>query len=110
MEDKFGKVFAKKGRMTRRRRDFGLTFHRMACLRIEDGKQHHFILLPSSNRQSAIANRKSIGGFKRLQRIGHDPGANDDLVCGAHESGWPRMSAEGAKVSPLHSERTFNTL
>jgi len=33
-----------------------------------------------------IGNRKLTGGFKRLQRIRHDPGANDDLVCGAHES------------------------
>jgi hypothetical protein len=51
--------------------------------RIKDGGHHHFIFLPSSNRQSEIANRKSGGGFKRLQRIGHDPGANDDLVCSA---------------------------
>lgn len=32
-------------------------------------------------------------GFKRLQRIEHDAGANYDLVCGAHKSGWPRKAS-----------------
>jgi hypothetical protein len=35
--------------------------------------------------QSQIGN--GLGGFKRLQRIGHDAGENDDLVCGAQKSG-----------------------
>jgi hypothetical protein len=43
---------------------------------------------------SQIANRKSTGGFKRLQRIQHEPGANDDLVCGAHKTGWPRKGGD----------------
>jgi len=42
---------------------------------IEDGGQHHFIL--------QICNPQLKDGFKRLQWIGHDAGANDDLVCGA---------------------------
>jgi hypothetical protein len=57
------------------------------------GGQHHFIFLPSSNRQSAIANRKSTGGFKGLQRIGNDAAANDNLIGCAHKiSGWPLKS------------------
>jgi hypothetical protein len=35
--------------------------------------------------ESEIANRKLTGGFKHRQRIGHDPSANDELVCGAHQ-------------------------
>jgi len=56
------------------------------------GEQHHFILLPSSNRHSQIVNRKSAGGFKRLQPSGHDPGADDHWVCGNHYlSSWSRL-------------------
>jgi hypothetical protein len=47
---------------------------------IEDGGQHHFVFQYSSNRQSQIANRKSPGGFQRLQRIGNDAAANDNLT------------------------------
>jgi hypothetical protein len=59
---------------------------RVARPRIEDGEQHHFIF------QRRPGGR--CDGFKRLQRIGHDPGANDDLLCGAHE---PTRSRKGAK-------------
>jgi hypothetical protein len=57
----------------------------MARPRIEDGGQHHFIFQHSSNRKSAIANRKSTGGFKRLQRIGNDAAANNNLIGCAHK-------------------------
>jgi hypothetical protein len=40
---------------------------------IEDGGQHHFIFQRRPGRRG--------GEFKRLQRIGHDAGANDDLEC-----------------------------
>jgi hypothetical protein len=69
-----------------------------ALSQIENGGQPHFtvLLLQIGNRKSQIVNRKSTGGFKRLQRIRHDLGANDDLVCGAHKSAWPR---KGVKAS-----------
>jgi hypothetical protein len=54
--------------------------------RIEDGGQQHFIL--------QIGNRKSIGGFKRLQRIGQNPSTNDNLVGCAHKSGRPRKDTK----------------
>src|ERR1019366_3638794 len=59
-----------------------------------------------------LAPRQSIDGFKRLQRIGNDAAANNDLVGCAHKiSGWPRKGTKGAKeFSPrFHSRRTSTT-
>jgi hypothetical protein len=37
-------------------------------------------------------------GFKRLQRIGNDAAANNNLMGCAHKiSGWPQKGAKGAK-------------
>jgi len=49
--------------------------------RIECGGQHELLF------QRRPAWRRH--GFKRLQRIGHDAGENDDFTFGARESGWP---------------------
>ena len=60
---------------------------RVARPRIEDGGQHHFIF------QRRPGGRGD--GFKRLQRIGNDAAANDDLIGCAHKIlGWPRKGAK----------------
>jgi hypothetical protein len=45
-----------------------------------------------------IANRKSTGGFKRLQRIGNDAAANHNLIGCAHKIlDWPHKGAKARK-------------
>src|ERR1017187_5541612 len=61
----------------------GLVSSHIVHSRVEDGGQHHFIF------------QRRPGGrgdwFKRLQRIGNDAAANDNLIGCAHKiSGWPR--------------------
>jgi hypothetical protein len=60
----------------------------------------YFEYFAVSTPSSKFSFRRWLGrrrdGFKRLQRIGHDPGADDDLVGSAQKSGWPR---KGAKVT-----------
>ncbi len=86
---------------------------RVARPRIEDGGQHHFILQRRSGRRR--------DGFKRLQRIRRDPGANDDLVCGAHEcnstdcdalrsAGFDATSLKSANVRlfPFNAVKAFH--
>jgi hypothetical protein len=64
--------------------------------RIEDGGQQHFIFPPFF--KSQIANRKSTGGFKRLQRIGNDAAANHNLIGCAHKIlDWPHKGAKARK-------------
>jgi hypothetical protein len=65
----------------------------------------------SSNRKSKIANRKSIDEFKRLQRIGNDAGADDDLTGSAHKiSGWPRKGAKRFFPAILHHALMINSV
>jgi len=52
------------------------------------GGQHYFIFQLRPGRRP--------DGFKRLQWIRHDPGANDDLVCGAHVGGIKVERGEAA--------------
>ena len=77
---------------------------RVARPRIEDGGQHHFIF------QRRPGGRGD--GFKRLQRIGNDAAANNNLIGCAHKiSGWPRKGAKGAKeLFSVISLQRFNRL
>ena len=49
---------------------------RVAGPGVEDGGQHHFVL---QGRAGRAGDR-----LQRLQRVGHDAAADDNLICGAH--------------------------